>query len=473
MHDIVSRDPARSQDKARTDRRTGRIQAGVARKNNGEAGPLEELARGFRKRTWVTMRMMSRMGLQMARRNRGAADLVNDVDEEDAVAAATALLEQLDGLKGLTMKLGQMASYLDGTMPPKAQRILARLQSQSRPMAPATIAEVVRAELGGAPTEVFDEFEPEPFAAASIGQVHRARAGGRALAVKIQYPGIDELLRADVTTIGRLARLALLISPVDGRALVEELAERVLEECDYGREAENQRLMRRALAGRDDIEVPAVCAELSSRRVLSTELCDRLGFQAFVDAGEQAARDAAGARIYEACFASIFHHCTYNADPHPGNYLFSPTGEVTLLDFGCVKRFDPEFIDRWKRLALTLVDGDRAGFRDAFVAVGLVGRVKRFDFDHQWEAMRYLYRPMYAPEPFMFTHAFVAEVNDRLMFRNVNKLRFAMPGDWLFVNRLQLGLLSVLAHLQLTIPSRELFRAALEAPTAPLWRATG
>ncbi len=415
------------------------------------------------------MKLMSRMGLRMARKNRSADELAEEVDEEDAVKAATAMFEQLDGLKGLTMKLGQMASYLDGAMPPKAQRILARLQSQSRPMAPETIAAVVRAELGAEPADVFDDFEAEPFAAASIGQVHRARAGGRSVAVKIQYPGIDELLRADVTTIGRLTRLATFFSPIDGPALVEELAERVLEECDYQREADNQRLMRRALAGRSDIDVPEVYAELSSRRVLTTELSDRLGFQTFVDGGRADARDAAGARIYEACFASIFHHCTYNADPHPGNYLFSPAGEVTLLDFGCVKRFAPDFIDRWKRLALVLVDDDRPRFRDAFVNVGLVGRVKRFDFEHQWQAMRYLYRPMYTPEPFTFTHEFVAEVNDRLMYRNVNKLRFAMPGDWLFVNRLQLGLLSVLAHLRSTMPSRELFRAALESPTQPLW----
>ena len=89
-------------------------------------------------------------------------------------------------------------------------------------MAAERIAEVITAELGGSPEQVFDRFEPEPFAAASIGQVHRAWLGGRALAVKVQYPGIEELLRADVGMVGKLARFATLLSPVDGKALVRD-----------------------------------------------------------------------------------------------------------------------------------------------------------------------------------------------------------------------------------------------------------
>ncbi|MBE7452073.1 MAG: hypothetical protein HS111_25275 [Kofleriaceae bacterium] len=111
------------------------------------------------------------------------------------------------------------------------------------------IAEVIRSELGGAPADLFARFEPRPFAAASIGQVHRAELDGRAWAVKVQYPGIEELLRADVATVGRLARLATLLSPLDGRGLVEELAARVLDECDYVREADNQARFGALLAG--------------------------------------------------------------------------------------------------------------------------------------------------------------------------------------------------------------------------------
>lgn len=430
---------------------------------NGGRPPLSELARGFRKRTLVTTRLMARVGMSMARKGMGASPSAEQVDEEDAVRAARELLDQLDGLKGLTMKLGQMMSYLDSSMPPKARRVLARLQAASRPVEGAAIAGVIAAELGAPPEALFDRFDPAPFAAASIGQVHRAELDGQALAVKVQYPGIEELLRTDIATVGRLARLATLLSPVDGRGVVEELAARVLEECDYVREADNQTRFAGLLAGDPDLAVPTVRADRSSRRVLTTALCHGADFDSFATAAPAGARDRAAAAIYRACFVSLFRHGVYNADPHPGNYRFAPDGRVTLLDFGCVKQFTPAFIAGWKRIARAVLDGDRAAFRRAWTDAGFVGRARRFDFDHQLEAMRFLYRPMISREPFRFTHAFIAEVHDRLAFKNVNKLRLALPPDWLFVNRLQFGLFSVLAHLGATVHYHRIFRDALDA----------
>ena len=428
--------------------------------------PLAGLARGFRKRTLVTARLMARIGYDMARRNFTASQLADRVDEDAATEVARELLDRLDGLKGLTMKLGQMMSYLDTSLPPKAQRVLARLQSASRPVESARIADVVVSELGAPPSQVFDRFEPEPFAAASIGQVHRAWLGGQPLAVKIQYPGIEDLLRADIKTVGTLARFATALSPVDGRGLVEELAAHVLAECDYLAEAANQELFGRLFAGRADVAIPAVRRDRTTRRVLSTELVERDGFHDFVARAPQAARDRAGAAIYDACFTAIFRHCTYNADPHPGNYLFAGDGAVTLLDFGCVKHFEPAFIEGWKRIAHAILDDDRPAFRDAWIDAGFVGRKRKFDFDHQFDAMRFMYGPALSRSSVAFTHDFVSTVHDRLIFQNRNKLKLALPADWLFVNRLQFGLFSVLAHLGASATWGELLRAALAAPTA-------
>ncbi len=431
-----------------------------------EPPPLDGLARGFRKRTLVTARLMARIGYGMARRNFTASQLADRIDEDAAADAARELLDRLDGLKGLTMKLGQMMSYLDTSLPPKAQRVLARLQSASRPVERGRIAEVVAAELGGPPERVFDHFEPEPFAAASIGQVHRALLGGQPVAVKIQYPGIEAVLRADIKTVGTLARFATALSPVDGRALVEELAARVLAECDYLAEANSQERFRRLFAGRTDVEIPAVRRDRTTRRVLTTELAVRASFQDFAARAPQAARNRAGTAIYDACFTAIFRYCTYNADPHPGNYLFADDGTVTLLDFGCVKHFEPGFIERWKRIARAILDDDRTGFRAAWVDAGFVGRKRGFDFDHQFDAMRFMYGPALATAPVRFTHDFISAVHDRLIFANRNKLKLALPADWLFVNRLQFGLFSVLAHLGAEATWGELLRAAVEAPTA-------
>jgi predicted unusual protein kinase regulating ubiquinone biosynthesis (AarF/ABC1/UbiB family) len=429
---------------------------------------LTELARGFRKRTWVTARLMAKLGTRLARENLGMAELAGHVDPERAAAAARAVLEQLGGLKGLAMKLGQMMSYLDHSLPPEARAVLARLQAQSQPMAYAQIAAQIRDDLGGEPEDLFDRFVPTPFAAASIGQVHRADRGGVALAVKVQYPGIDEALRADIKTVGRLARLATLLSPVQGAELVDELAARVLEECDYRREADNLDTFAGLLAGHPTVEVPALHRDRSGQRVLTTELVERAPFAAFAASAPQASRDRAGAAIYEVCMRSIFGSCAYNADPHPGNYLFGPGGEVTLLDFGCVKYFPPAFIAAWKRLARAILAGDEPAFRDALADAGLVGRRRRFDYAHQLEAMRLLYQPMLAPGPSRFTPEHIARVHDALLFKNRNKLRLALPPDWLFVNRLQFGLFSVLAELGAEADWGTLFRAALDTPTAPV-----
>ena len=169
------------------------------------------------------------------------------------------------------------------------------------------------------------------------------------------------------------------LSPTDGRALAEELERRVLGECDYRAEAAHQERFRALFAGRRDLGVPAVVPELCARRVLTSELVDRWSFETFCARAGPAERDRAAGLLYEAYIGPIFRHGAYNADPHPGNYLFAPDGAVTLLDFGCVKYFEPDFIERWKRLVRAILAGYRAAFRHAWADCGFVGR-RGFDF---------------------------------------------------------------------------------------------
>jgi len=428
--------------------------------------PLRALAKGFRGRTLKSVRLASKVGTTFLKKTASIGDAVKLIDEDEAVAAASRLLEELDGLKGLMMKFGQMASYLNHTLPPKAQRILAKLQAESQPMAFDCIAEVVVEELGGQPKEVFDSFEETPFAAASIGQVHRATFEGQEVAVKVQYPEIRDLLRGDLKTVNRFARLMTLMSPLNGKALAKELQERVLTECDYRAEADNQRLFTRLLAGNEMINVPRVVADRSAGRVLTSELAPGQGYYPFVDTADQEAKDRAGHLIFETCFKCIFHYCVFNADPHPGNYLFAESGAVTFLDFGCIKHFDTTFIDSWKALALCILDGDRKSFPERFSATGLVGRHRKFDWDAQWDCMNYVYQP-FKEGRVAYTHEYVQGFSDELMWKNPNKFKLNMPPDWLFINRLQWGLISVLAGLKATANWGELFRAAVESKTEP------
>ena len=378
-----------------------------------------------------------------------------------AVAAARQLVAKIGHLKGLVMKAGQIASYMPGSLPPAAREVLAELQAQSAPMAWGPVAEVLRAELGDAG---FDQIDDRPFAAASIGQVHRAVLAGAPVAVKIQYPGIEDAIRSDLRMVAVISRLSTIGRPVDGAALAGELRDRLVEECDYTREAAYQQLFARLLAAVPGASVPRVIASRSTRRVLTTELIALPRLPELV--ADQAVRDRAGQTIYRACFELLWHRCIYNADPHPGNYLVAPDGAVTFLDFGCIRRFDPAMITRWKRLARALLDGDRAGFREHFRALGFVGKEKGFDWEFQWDAMRLVYRPFLEPG-FRFDDEFVGKTYGALMFDNPNRFRLAMPPEWLFLNRLQWGLNAVLAQLHATAPWRDLLEALIVMPHEP------
>ncbi len=431
---------------------------------------LDELARGFRKRTLVTAKLAGKMGLKMARRTFGGKAEEAPIDRAKAAAAARELALSLGALKGLVMKVGQMASYLPGALPDEAQRVLATLQSESTAMSYARVAEVVEQELGRPPDALFERFEEEPFAAASIGQVHRARFDGREVAVKVQYPGIEEVLASDLSTVGWMAKLGTLGLPIDASALHAELQGRILEECDYELEAKNQRELAALMREEPGARVPEVIAARSTKRVLTTELVDAMRFPAFLESAPQSAKDRAGEVIFKTCFGTLFGHGVYNGDPHPGNYLFDPDGRVTFLDFGCVRRFDARFIETWKAFARCVLDDEKHLFAERFRALGLVGREKGFDYDHQWEITRdHLYLPFLQHAPyFTYTDAYVPESYGVLMFDNPNQFRIAMPPEWLLLNRLQWGLNAVLAKLNATAPWPIHFRAAVEGSfTAP------
>ena len=191
-------------------------------------------------------------------------ELRNDL----ALQTAEDVTVTLGAMKGVLVKLGQMASYVDEGLTPAVRRTLSRLQDSIPPMSPELAAQMVESELGLPPEKAFAQWDPEPIAAASIGQVHRAIThDGRAVAVKVQYPGIAETMAADLDNVALLRRMLKITAPKqDVDALVAELRERVLEELDYRREAANQQLLADYYAGHPTIHVPSVISELSTRR---------------------------------------------------------------------------------------------------------------------------------------------------------------------------------------------------------------
>lgn len=304
------------------------------------------------------------------------------------VAAFTKRAEQyvetLGASKGALMKAGQLLSFipLGAAVPAEYQRILqvtmSRLQFNAPPMAPELAAEVVRQELGSPPEKAFAEFEPIPFAAASIGQVHKARThDGRDVAVKVQYPGVAEAIEADLKNVELLSVLVQLlrsmfpgVTKIDPKLVAAEVSDRVGEELDYRLEARNQQAFADAYAGHPFIRIPHVLPELSAAKVLTQDLARGMTLAEAAEA-DQELRDRWGEVMFRFVFGSLRRLGIFNADPHPGNYLFGEDGSVTFLDFGCVKRFEPRALQMIQDVVRAVVINDGELLQWSFIESGL------------------------------------------------------------------------------------------------------
>ncbi|HEX8954523.1 MAG TPA: AarF/ABC1/UbiB kinase family protein [Polyangia bacterium] len=374
------------------------------------------------------------------------------VDAERRRQAAEAVAETMGHMKGAFMKLGQMLSFVSDEVPEELRAALASLQASAPPMDFALLRAVAEEELGRPLESAFARFDERPLASASIGQVHRAvLPSGEEVAVKIQYPGVADAIRAD---LGNAAMLYRMISPlypgVDGRSVIDELRGRIVEELDYAREADNQRAFAALYDGHPFIRIPRVHASHSTARVLTTELVEGRRF-AEVLADDDATRARWGEILFRFVFGSIVRHGMFNGDPHPGNYLFDGDGRVVFLDFGCVKYFPPEMLADWRGLVRAHLTGDRAAFARQLVALTFLPSTDGFDLDVLFDYFGYFYEPIQEDREFVFTR----EYNAR-SFKQVFKpdgsaaglsKRLNMPRDFVFVNRIQWGVHSVLAHL--------------------------
>jgi predicted unusual protein kinase regulating ubiquinone biosynthesis (AarF/ABC1/UbiB family) len=279
--------------------------------------------------------------------SQGARRLTGEASSLFGLDAAERLVSTLGDLRGMATKLGQVLSMEADLFPREVQQVLARLQNQAPAMSYATVMEVITRELGGPPEERFARFEHEAFAAASLGQVHRAwLADGRAVAVKVQYPGVEEGLHADLSSLGLLVKAVSASHPLlDARGYFEEIRRELTLELDYAREAELCRDYARAAAAFSELAVPAVIPSHSSARVLTLELLLGETLKDFMARPtDNAERFRVSCLLVRAIQGPFLTAGRVHADPHPGNFLVMPDGRLGVLDFGAVKRPSPGFV---------------------------------------------------------------------------------------------------------------------------------
>ncbi|HEX2161320.1 MAG TPA: AarF/ABC1/UbiB kinase family protein [Thermoleophilaceae bacterium] len=388
-------------------------------------------------------------------KEQGAAQL-----DKRHMEAAERMVDTLGTMKGAAMKIGQLASFIDTDFLPEEYRELyqdklSNLRSEAPAMPWKKVRGVLEQEWDEPVEELFEDFEHEAAAAASIGQVHRATLpDGRAVAVKIQYPGVAEALRADMQNAGMIMRLAKAIAPgLNAKAAAAELKERVLEELDYEYEAQNQRAFSRGYRGHPFIYVPDVVTRLSRGRVLVTEWVDGVGFDD-VKALPQAERDRFAEIVFRFCFGSIYHLQHFNADAHPGNYLLMDDGKVAFLDFGMTKQLDKEQIELEIAALDAVFAGDPERLRTAMGDLGFVSNPRKVDAERLMAHVItvggwYMQDREVTINSRRVMEAITAVSDPRSEFFDLLR-RENIPANELMGRRMEVGVLAVLGQLEAT-----------------------
>jgi predicted unusual protein kinase regulating ubiquinone biosynthesis (AarF/ABC1/UbiB family) len=437
--------------------------AAVARRHNAHRDRSDRAVRkvGRSARNLEVARLGTRAGgtyaVTQARKVFATAERRQELDTQLQLRTSEQVAEALGHMKGVMMKIGQMLSYLDDGLPEPFREALSQLHQDAPPMSGELAAAVVEEELGRPPDDVFAEWDPTPIAAASIGQVHRAITyEGVAVAVKVQYPGVDDAIRADLENADPLFRgLAMLFPGLEPGPVIAEVKSRFVEELDYRQEAANQRLFAGYFRDHPFITVPEVVDRYSTRRVFTSELAEGSRFEE-MERWDQHERDLAAEAIYRFVFGSLYRIHAFNGDPHPGNYLFRPGGRVTFLDFGLVKHFTPADIAIFEAMVRSMVlQPDTARFREVVENAGFLHRgapmtdeeVGRY-FGHFYETIREDRVTTFSPE-------YNAEIIARLFPSSDQDYapiaRWGnVPGEHVILQRINLGLLAILGRLHAT-----------------------
>jgi ABC1 atypical kinase-like domain len=405
-------------------------------------------------------RLSSRVGgsyaTTQARRVFASAARKSELDEEFQLRTAAQVTETLGSMKGVLMKIGQLASFLDDGMPENMRTSLAQLQQDAPPMSVELAAGVIQGELGAPPDRLFAEWDPIPIAAASIGQVHRAIThDGQAVAVKVQYPGVDAAIRSDLNNMGPIiSMMGVMFPALDPGPIVDELRDRLIEELDYRREAANQQMFADWYRDHPFIHVPAVIAQLSSDRVLTSELADGVQF-AEMESWAQSEKDLAAESLFRFVFRSLYRFHAFNGDPHPGNYLFRPGGRITFLDYGLVRKFETVDMTLLQQMIQTMIlDRDLTAFRVVLEQAGILRRGAPLSNERVADYVGLYYDCVRDDKVAVLTAEYASAAARRFMtgqgdFRDVMKWT-NLPPEFVVLQRINLGLYAILGRLNAT-----------------------
>nr|WP_156746242.1 AarF/UbiB family protein [Mycobacterium sp. 1423905.2] len=398
----------------------------------------------------------------------------DEVNAELMEKAANQLFTVLGELKGGAMKVGQALSVMEAAIPEQFgepyREALTKLQKDAPPLPANKVHRVLDAQLGTKWRERFAQFNDTPVASASIGQVHKAVwADGRQVAVKIQYPGADEALRADLKTMQRMVGVLKQLSPgADVQGVVDELVERTEMELDYRLEADNQRAFAKGYDKHPHFLVPHIVA--SAPKVVIQEWIEGIPMAEIIRNGTPEQRDRIGTLLTELTFDAPRRVGMMHGDAHPGNFMLMPDGRLGVIDFGAVAPLPGGFpieLGRIMRLAkeknydLLLPTMEKAGFIQKGQQVSVP------DID---EMLRQYVEPI-SVDVFHYTRKWLQKMTVSQLDKSVSQLKTArqldLPVKLAIPMRVISSVAAILCQLDAHVPIKELSEELIPGFTEP------
>jgi len=372
----------------------------------------------------------------------------------------------LGGLKGPLMKVAQILSTIPDVLPEEYTKELIKLQTNAPPMGWAFVKRRMTAELGAGWQKRFETFEHEACKAASLGQVHRARSlDGRDLACKIQYPDMSSAVEADLKQLKFVFSIYRRYdSSIDPSEIHAELSERLREELDYEREAQNMLLYRAMLKGEDCVHVPEPLSDVSTKRLLSMTWLDGAPLLDSRDAPLEI-RNTLALSMFRAWYVPFYKYGVIHGDPHLGNYSAYADGSINLLDYGCIRIFPAAFVGAVIDLYFALLNNDEELAVKAYETWGFKNLSKEMiGILNQWA--EFLYAPLLEDKVQTIQEKSGVQYGAGVAAKVHAQLKEAggvtPPREFVLMDRAAIGLGSVFTHLAAEINWHRMFHELIE-----------
>lgn len=381
----------------------------------------------------------------------------------DKAEHASDLKAALGGLKGPLMKVAQILSTVPDALPKEYVDQLSHLQANAPAMGWPFVKRRMTTELGAGWQKKFAEFERDAASAASLGQVHRAILhDGRKAAVKLQYPDMSSAVEADLRQLDWVFKLYRRYdTAIDPSLIHTELSARLREELDYAREARHMALYRHMLASEDAVHIPDVIDDLSTSRLITMSWLDGTPFMQFLEEHPDIeTRNRVAHNMFRTWYVPFYFFGVIHGDPHLGNYTIREDGSINLLDFGCIRVFNPPFVKGVIDLYRALRDDDEELAVQAYASWGFNDLDREtIDVLNVWA--RFLYGPLMEDRTRKIqesgTGLYGREIAEKVHgeLKRLNGVR--PPREFVLMDRAALGLGSVFMHLKAEVNWYRLF----------------